>query len=51
MNKTRTFTYARSNPPIKGKCDVSFATELQKWRLATQILKSEVLIGDIVNNI
>ena len=30
---------------VKGKCDLAFDTEHQKWRLATQILKSEVCGG------
>ena len=34
-----------SNPPFKGKCDLAFATDHQKWRLATQILKGEVCGG------
>ena len=36
------FSSRGSNPPFKGKCDLAFDTEHQKWRLATQILKGEV---------
>ena len=40
---------AVANPPFKGKCDLAFATDHQKWRLATQILKGEVCGGFLCN--
>ena len=45
INNISNPTFTRANPPFKGKCDLAFATDHQKWRLATQIFKWEVCGG------
>ena len=46
MNNQINYTFAGSIPPFKGKCDLAFATDHQKWRLATQILNGR-FVGDL----
>ena len=56
INNISNPTFARANPPFKGKCDLAFATDHQKWRLATQILNGRFVwdffkIKTIINNL